>query len=99
MISTLTAYLSRVANHAIITPGSAALLDAARKQARGEDGPPGERAVAAPLRAVHLSAGFANADLLERDSPEGIIRAAVLLFGHNVLARGLCALASLSSKS
>jgi hypothetical protein len=88
-LSTLFAYLERLAGGALCNPGALAMLAAARKQARHEDGPTGERAVADPLRAAHLRAAFASADF-DTESDAGIVRQAGLLAGHNMLARARC---------
>jgi hypothetical protein len=86
IISTLNAFLSRLAGSPILNDGAEAAVKQAGKQARRQDGPPGDRAVQAPLRAVHLRAAFRLG--LERASAFGKARAACLLVGHNTLARG-----------
>jgi hypothetical protein len=89
ILSTLFAYFERLAGGALSNPGALALLAQARKQARHEDGPVGERAAEEPLRALHLRKAFDNPDL-DTSSPAGIVRHAGLLLGHNVLARARC---------
>lgn len=87
IILTLRAYLESLSRSPLSSDCATADLDTAKKQARHEDGPPGDRAVTAPLRAAHIKAAFAGG--LGRSSPAGIIRAAGLLAGHNLLARDL----------
>ena len=89
VLSTLFAYFERLARGPLHAAGALAQLDAARKHARHEDGPAGDRAVAQPLRAAHLRTAFADPDF-DTTSDAGVIRCAGLLFGHNVLARARC---------
>ena len=89
ILSTLFAWFERIHKGPLSAPGALAELDAARKQARTEDGPVGDRAPAQPLRAMHLRAAFDNEEF-DTTSNAGTMRHAVLLFGHNVLARARC---------
>ena len=85
-ISTLKAYLARVANAAVAPSATGPELAAALKQMRQEDGPAGQRAVDNPLRAKTIRLAYSRA--LDRTSTAGRVRHAAVLFGHNVLARG-----------
>jgi hypothetical protein len=87
ILSTLHAHLACLAGGPLYNPGANASLLKAGKQMRAEDGPPGDRAIAAPLRARHLRSAFASGRL-DRTSPVGRARAACLLLCHNLLARG-----------
>ena len=89
IISTLFAYFEMLAGGALSNPGALAMLTRARKQARHEDGPVGERAAEQPLRALHLRTAFSSPDF-DVTSPAGVVRHAGLLLGHNVLARARC---------
>ena len=89
ILSTFFAFCERLAGGALSNPGALAMLSQARKQARHEDGPAGERAVAAPLRALHMRAAFISPGF-DTSSPGGVVRQAGILFGHNVLARAQC---------
>jgi hypothetical protein len=89
VLSTLFAYFERIAGGPLSAAGALSELAQARKQARQEDGPPGERAKEEPLRAMHLRAAFTNAEF-DVHSAAGVVRRAGLLAGHNLLARARC---------
>ena len=92
-LSTLTAFLSCIADQQLVGKDFCVQLTAAKKQARHEDGPAGARAVEDPLRAVHLRAAFAAGYCRPRagkPTPLQVVKRAALLGGHNLLARGAC---------
>ena len=96
-LSTLVTYLGRLADRPSLLGKDSGDGDfgQARKQARQEDGTPGQRRSDAPIRAQHMRVAFAGGSptsssgpLIERSSAEGIVRHAAVLFAHNVCARG-----------
>ena len=87
LVSTVTTFLSKIAKTDLLRAEDLAELRAAKKQARTLDGPAGERRLEDPLRAVHLKVALGPGGL-ERQTPYGVVRAAALLFGHNILGRG-----------
>ena len=92
-LSTIVAFLECVSQQPLVDKEFCKELSAVKKQTRHEDGPAGTRAVEDPLRAMHLKAAFAAGFCCPRHrspTPLQIVKRAVLLSGHNMLARGVC---------
>lgn len=93
IISTLVTFLGGIAGRPLVDAGFGAELRALKKHAQHEDGAPGARSVEDPLRAQHLKAAFNAGFCFPAHRPRSLlerVKHAVLLFGHNTLARGAC---------